>query len=89
MCIRDRAYSAEYLQSLNVSNFEMESATLYTLAHLKKLRAASVCAVYANRIDNGFADDIVRKNAEDKCIRLTLDSMYEVIVHDRVLLGLD
>ena len=34
--------------------FEMETATLYTLASLYGLRAASVCAVFANRCTNEF-----------------------------------
>jgi len=36
------------LQKSKVLNFEMETATLFTLASLHGLRAGSVCAVYAN-----------------------------------------
>jgi uridine phosphorylase len=42
------------LQEAGVLNFEMETATLYTLASLYGLRAASVCAVFANRCTNKF-----------------------------------
>ena len=42
------------LQKTGVLNFEMETATLYTLASLYGLRAASVCAVFANRCTNAF-----------------------------------
>jgi uridine phosphorylase len=42
------------LQSANVLNFEMETATLYTLASLFKMRAGSICAIYANRCTNEF-----------------------------------
>lgn len=42
------------LQRANVLNFEMETATLYTLASLYGLRAGSICAVYANRCTNEF-----------------------------------
>ena len=42
------------LQKAKVLNFEMETATLYTLASLYGLRAGSVCAVYANRCTNKF-----------------------------------
>jgi uridine phosphorylase len=38
------------LQKAGVLNFEMETATLYVLASLFGLRAASVCAVYGNRL---------------------------------------
>jgi uridine phosphorylase len=42
------------LQKARVLNFEMETATLYTLAGLFGLRAASVCAVFGNRCTNEF-----------------------------------
>ncbi|HVP27210.1 MAG TPA: nucleoside phosphorylase [Candidatus Bathyarchaeia archaeon] len=42
------------LQKAGVLNFEMETATLYTLASLYGLRAASVCAVFANRCTGTF-----------------------------------
>lgn len=37
------------LQKAGVLNLEMETATLYTLASLYRLRAGAVCAVYGNR----------------------------------------
>jgi len=42
------------LQKAKVLNFEMKTATLFTLASLYGLRAGSVCAVYANRCRNEF-----------------------------------
>jgi uridine phosphorylase len=42
------------LQKAKVLTFEMETATLYTLASLYGLRAGSICAVYANRCKNEF-----------------------------------
>ncbi|ASJ04077.1 uridine phosphorylase [Thermococcus barossii] len=42
------------LRQANVTNFEMEAATLYTLASIYGLRAGCVCAVFANRITNEF-----------------------------------
>jgi uridine phosphorylase len=44
----------QILQKANVLNFEMETATLYTLANLYGLRAGAVCAVYANRCTEEF-----------------------------------
>ncbi|RLF78581.1 nucleoside phosphorylase [Palaeococcus sp. (in: euryarchaeotes)] len=42
------------LRQANVTNFEMEAATIYTLASIYGLRAGCVCAVFANRITNEF-----------------------------------
>jgi uridine phosphorylase len=43
------------LQKANVTNFEMEAATLFTIANIYGFRAGAVCAVYANRIRDEFA----------------------------------
>ncbi len=54
------------LQNAGVLNFEMEIATLYTLASLLGLRAGSVCAVYANRCTNEFKPG----SGEEKAIKI-------------------
>ncbi|MEM3536136.1 MAG: nucleoside phosphorylase, partial [Candidatus Bathyarchaeia archaeon] len=51
------------LQKARVLNFEMETATLYTLANLYGLRACSICAVYANRCKNEFKPEAGEENA--------------------------
>ena len=51
------------LQRAGVLNFEMETATLYTLAELFGLRAGAVCAVYANRCTNEFEAGAGEENA--------------------------
>ncbi|MGB9683408.1 MAG: nucleoside phosphorylase [Candidatus Bathyarchaeales archaeon] len=51
------------LQKAGVLNFEMETATLYTLASLYKLRAGAICAVYANRCTNEFQPGKGEENA--------------------------
>jgi len=51
------------LQKANVLNFEMETATLFTLASLYGLRAGSVCAVYANRCRNEVKPGAGEENA--------------------------
>ena len=51
------------LQKAGVLNFEMETATLYTLASLYGLRAGSVCAVYANRSTNELNEGAGEENA--------------------------
>jgi len=42
------------LRKLNVLNFEMEAATLFTLSNIFKVRAGCISAVFANRITNVF-----------------------------------
>jgi uridine phosphorylase len=51
------------LQKVKVLNFEMETATLYTLASIYGLRAGAVCAVYANRCTNVFRSGAGEENA--------------------------
>jgi len=51
------------LQKAKVLNFEMETATLFTLASLYGLRAGSVCAVYANRCRDEFRSGAGEENA--------------------------
>jgi uridine phosphorylase len=51
------------LQRAGVLNFEMETATLYTLASLYGLRAVSICAVYANRCTGKFKPEAGEENA--------------------------
>jgi uridine phosphorylase len=51
------------LQKAGVLSFEMETATLYVLAGLFGLRAASVCAVYANRLTGEFVSEAGEESA--------------------------
>jgi uridine phosphorylase len=51
------------LQKAGVLNFEMETATLYVLASLFGSRAASVCAVYGNRLTREFISGAGEENA--------------------------
>ncbi|MFW9957387.1 MAG: nucleoside phosphorylase [Candidatus Odinarchaeota archaeon] len=44
----------EDLQRANVTNFEMEAATLFTLGNIYGFRTGAVCAVYANRVRDEF-----------------------------------
>ncbi len=44
----------EDLRQARVTNFEMEAATLFTLAGIYNLRAGCVCAVFANRLTDEF-----------------------------------
>lgn len=59
------------LQRANVLNFEMEIATLYTLASLHGLRAGSICAVYANKSTKQFKPGA----GEEKAIRIANEAV--------------
>lgn len=64
------------LQKAKVLNFEMETATLFTLASLYELRTGSICAVYANRCTNKFKTE----TGEEKAIKIANEAakiLYE------------
>ena len=66
------------LAKLNVLNFEMESATLFTLANIYGARAGTVCAAIANRATDEFiagagVDDAIRVANEAVRILAELD----------------
>lgn len=64
------------LQRAKVLNFEMETATLYTLASIFGLRAGAICAVYANRSTNEFKPGA----GEETAIRIANEAVK--ILHD-------
>ncbi|KOX92107.1 uridine phosphorylase [Haloarcula rubripromontorii] len=64
------------LQEAGVLNFEMEAATILTLANLYGLRAGAVCTVYANRVTGEFRTEGERKAA--KCASLAVSYLAEM-----------
>lgn len=60
------------LDAMNVSNLEMESSCLFTLASLSGTRAGAVCAIFANRHKNIFIDGHAMEEAEKRCIETGL-----------------
>jgi len=42
------------LQAARVMNFEMETASLFTISSVYGFRAGSVCAIFANRVTGDF-----------------------------------
>jgi len=57
------------LVSMGVTNFEMETATLFVLASLSRVRAGSICGVIGNRITDkwsteGFEEDVSKVACE-------------------------
>jgi len=68
------------LRRMGVLSFEMEAATIYTLASLYGLRAACICAAIANRATNEFVpeagvEDAIRAANEAARILWSLDSL--------------
>jgi uridine phosphorylase len=61
-----------------VSNLEMETATLLTLASLRGFRAGAVCAVYANRPRDVFIAEQDKHAAEARCVRVGLDALVRL-----------
>lgn len=64
------------LQEAKVLNFEMETATLYTLASLYGLRAGAICAVQVNRCTDEFRPGAGEENAiktANEAVRILAD----------------
>ncbi|MBD3406229.1 MAG: uridine phosphorylase [Candidatus Lokiarchaeota archaeon] len=80
----EQQWSKELIEELtraNVYNFEMEAATIFTLANLYGFRAGAVCAVYANRPRDEFAvkgeNDVIRCGNEAAKILAEIDEQKE------------
>jgi hypothetical protein len=46
----------------------MESSALFVLASLARLRAGTICAAYAQRIEGTFLEGAAKEAAEARCI---------------------
>jgi uridine phosphorylase len=66
------------LDQMNVSNLEMETSCLLTLATLAGHRAGAVCAIYANRHKNEFIDSETKDLAEKRCLETGLKA-FEIL----------
>jgi uridine phosphorylase len=67
---------AEELRRQGVANFEMESSALFVLAGLAGLRAGTVCAAYAQRVDGTFLEGAAKEAAEARCIDVGLAGIH-------------
>lgn len=74
---------ADELQAQRVLNFEMESSALFILAGLAGLRAGTVCAVYAQRIEGTFPEGAAKDAAEARCIDAGLTGIHLLWELDR------
>jgi uridine phosphorylase len=67
---------AEELRRQRVANLEMESSALFVLAGLAGLRAGTVCAAYAQRVDGSFLEGAAKEAAEARCIDVGLAGIH-------------
>ena len=67
---------AEELRRQGVANLEMESSALFVLAGLAGLRAGTVCAAYAQRVDGTFLEGAAKEAAEARCIDVGLAGIH-------------
>jgi uridine phosphorylase len=67
---------AEELRRQGVANLEMESSALFVLASLAGLRAGTVCAAYAQRVDGTFLEGAAKEAAEARCIDAGLAGIH-------------
>lgn len=68
------------LASYNITNIEMESSAIFTVCHMRKKRAAMVCAVSANLMTNEVVygkENTKLAEGWDKEIQLVLEAIVE------------
>ncbi len=73
------------LSSMNVLNFEMEAATIYTIANVHGARAGGVMAAIANRKTNEFVPDA----GVDDAIRVANEAVRILHEWDQIKQGLN
>lgn len=72
--------SMQEWRSMQVANFEMESATLLTMCATMGLHAACVCAVVAKRVDSeSIADQNTFRSAEQNGIKVAVEAVSQTI----------
>ena len=74
---------AEELRRQRVANLEMESSALFVLASLAGLRAGTICAAYAQRIEGTFLEGAAKEAAEARCIDAGLAGIHLLWEMDR------
>jgi uridine phosphorylase len=67
---------AEELRRQGVANLEMESSALFVLASLAGLRAGTICAAYAQRVEGTFLEGAAKEAAEARCVDAGLAGIH-------------
>lgn len=70
-------------QALGVLNYEMESATLFTMCGVNGWRAGCVAGAIVNRHDQEMPDDEVIGEIEARAIRVVVDAAALLLAADR------
>lgn len=72
----------EKLSEMGIMNIEMESSAIFTVSHVRKLHAASICTVVSNHIEGITSvtqDEKLKQKVKigiDKMIKITLEAIY-------------
>ncbi|MDP8078986.1 uridine phosphorylase [Phocoenobacter skyensis] len=69
----------EQWQDLNVMNFEMESATLYTMCSAMGLKAAMVSGVIVNRTQKEIPNEEDAKTVEVRSVTATIEGLKKLL----------
>ncbi|TCN90753.1 uridine phosphorylase [Shewanella fodinae] len=71
--------SLKYWQELGVLNYEMESATLFTMCASQGWRAACVAGVIVNRTQQEIPDEAVMKGTEQQAISIVVNAARKLL----------
>ncbi len=71
--------SLDELQASGVLNFEMESATLFTMGATLGLRAGCVSGVIVNRTENETPDEEIAKGVEATTVAIVVDAARRLV----------
>ncbi|WP_299493239.1 uridine phosphorylase [uncultured Shewanella sp.] len=71
--------SMQEWQELGVLNYEMESATLFTMCASQGWRAACVAGVIVNRTQQEIPDEAVMKKTESNAISIVVDAARKLL----------
>lgn len=75
---RQQGLIQEY-QNLNVLNFEMETGTLFKMANVYKLNAASICAVLSARYSSDNENEVIHKETANFAIDICIQSALKTL----------
>jgi uridine phosphorylase len=71
--------SLKHWQELGVLNYEMESATLFTMCASQGWRAACVAGVIVNRTQQEIPDEAVMKGTEQQAISIVVNAARKLL----------
>jgi uridine phosphorylase len=66
-------------QAMGVLNFEMESATLFTMCASQGLKAGCVAGVIVNRTQQEIPDESLMKNTESQAVNVVVEAARKML----------